>query len=531
MKGSRDCDRWTWRQSWMILVWVAAAVYLYTRNIGNTFVVDEWMFIGARHYFSWQSLVAPHNGHLSIVPAIVYLVLLKVFGLGNYVVFRILAVTMQLIVCLAVGQMVLRRQGTTVAFLIATLLAVSGIGVQNSLWGFQIGFMGSVLGFILAVSFFDKFHDLDAPVAYQFLAMVCLCVALGCSGVGVPGLITFWLLVVLERDLRRSWWVVAIPSLLYASWSLRYGDSVPAPRPTLSQFASFVIDGQSGSLSGLFGVDIMWGRMAFGGLLLLVFLDIRRNGLSFRRNVWLAFSAAFWMITAFKRASLTTPLSSRYLWVGSIILILQIIELIPKHRFLSMNRRVLLFIGSVVVVLGVWGSYPLLTEYRSFHRIWSDQSMVTNSILLANRENIDPSLVAHSFGEIPLDTTGQFFEAVDQFGAPDIYSGTEILGNTDLSLIAEAAMVDLGLMDVEPTDATCADSELLFEHKVEEGSTLVFRVTTPTVVRVARFVDIQSAPDANVRLLNPGNYTIELRDDGFGLPLRVQFDNEVSQCD
>ena len=92
-------------------------------------------------------------------------------------------------------------------------------------------------------------------------------------------------------------------------------------------------------------------------------------------------------------------------------------------------------------------------------------------------------------------------------------------------------MVDLGLMDVEPTDATCADSELLFEHKVEEGSTLVFRVTTPTVVRVARFVDIQSAPDANVRLLNPGNYTIELRDDGFGLPLRVQFDNEVSQCD
>ncbi len=515
----------------MILVWVAAAIYLYTRNMGNTFVVDEWMFVGTRQDFSWQSLVAPHNGHLTIVPAFVYVTFFEVFGLDNYEVFRILAVTMQLIVCLAVGEVVRRRQGTTVAFLIATLLAVSGIGVQNSLWGFQIGFMGSVLGFILAVLFFDRFRGHDAPRASRFLSMVCLCAALGCSGVGVPALLTFGLLVVLERELRRSWWVVAIPSLLYALWSLRYGGSDPVPRPTLSQFASFVIDGQSGSLSGLFGVDIMWGRIAFGGLLLVVFLDIRRNGFSVRRNVWLAYSAAFWMITAFKRASLTTPLSSRYLWVGSIILILQIIEMIPKHRFLSFNHRALMILGSVVMMLGTWGSYPLLTEYRSFHRTWSDQSMVRNSILLANRENVEFSVVAHSGVGVPLDTTGQFFEAVDRFGVPDFYSSAEIFENGDLSLIAEVSMLELGLMNVEPTRTTCSGGGSLLERRVEEGSTLVFRVTTPTVVRVSRFVEIQSAIEGNVRLLDPGVYSIELAPDEVGKPLQVRFEEEVSRCD
>jgi hypothetical protein len=130
-----------------------------------------------------------------------------------------------------------------------------------------------------------------------------------------------------------------------------------------------------------------------------------------------------------------------------------------------------------------------------------------------------------------LVTTDQFFEAVDRFGVPDFYSSAEIFENGDLSWTAEVSMLELGLMDVDPTRTTCSGGGPLLEYRVEEGSTLVFRVTTPTVVRVSRFVEIQSAIEGNVRLLDPGVYSIELAPDEMGKPLQVRFDEEVSRCD
>ena len=275
----------------------------------------------------------------------------------------------------------------------------------------------------------------------------------------------------------------------------------------------------------------MWGRMAFGGLMIAAVLDFRHHGISIRRNIWVIYSFAFWSLTAFKRASITTPLSSRYVWVGSIILILQVMEYVPKDKFGTWNSRALLSIGSVVVLLATWGSYPLLVEYRGFHRAWSDQSMVRNSILLANRENVEPSVVAHSGVGVPLDTVGDFFKAVDLFGVPDFFSNAAILENSDLSLIAEVSMTELGLMDVTATATPCHEGVAVSDTTIPEGTVVAFRVTRPTTVMISRFVDNQNALVDNIRRLDRGTYSIELGDDGFGLPIRAHFDAEVTRCE
>jgi hypothetical protein len=59
---------------------------------GNNFFFDEWMFVVSRRGLSVDALLSPHNGHLSALPALAYMVLLKFFGLDHYEAFRFAAV-------------------------------------------------------------------------------------------------------------------------------------------------------------------------------------------------------------------------------------------------------------------------------------------------------------------------------------------------------------------------------------------------------------------------------------------------------
>ena len=514
----------------VLLAAVAVGLYLYARNMGNSFVVDEWMFVGTRHDFAWDTLLAPHNGHLSVLPAAVYVACFKLFGLGHYEVFRILAILLQLSTCMAVGEVVRRKQGFRMAFIVAIFVAISGIGVQNSLWGFQIGFMGGVFYFVLAVLVYDRFGD-QGDLLPRLSAMICLCLALGSSGTGLPGLCAFWLLIVSNRQIRRLWWIGFVPSLMYLLWSLKFGDSDALPTPSFQQMITFVIDGMSGSLSGLFGVDIMWGRMALGALLLVAVMDVRHQGFSARRHIWIGCALAFWFLTAFKRAALTTPLSSRYLWVGSMLLVMQIFEYLPPQRFRSWGPRKLFSIGFVVVLMGTWGSYPLLAEYRNFHRAWADQSLVRNTILLANRGSIAPASLAHSGVGIPLDTAEEFFDAVDRFGEPDSMSVEEILGSRDLRIEADRSMFELGLMKLDVAVSACEHGSPTLEFSVAEGEKITFRVSRPGTVELSRFLDIDDVLAENVRALDPGVYSIALSADDLGPVTHARFNEDVDVCE
>ena len=67
------------------------ALVVIAETRGLTFFGDEWDFVVTRRGLSPHVLLNPHGPHLSLVPILVFKALLKLFGGGSYVPFRLLA--------------------------------------------------------------------------------------------------------------------------------------------------------------------------------------------------------------------------------------------------------------------------------------------------------------------------------------------------------------------------------------------------------------------------------------------------------
>ena len=66
-----------------------AAIVIYRKGLGTTFFFDEWEFVMDRQPWRWDILLTPYNGHLSLLPVLVYKVLFETVGLGPYWVYRL----------------------------------------------------------------------------------------------------------------------------------------------------------------------------------------------------------------------------------------------------------------------------------------------------------------------------------------------------------------------------------------------------------------------------------------------------------
>src|SRR5579862_9780348 len=63
---------------------VAAGLWLYWLTRGTTFFQDEWVWVLYRRGNDLGTFLRPHNQHLSLVPLIVYRLLLSAVGLRHY---------------------------------------------------------------------------------------------------------------------------------------------------------------------------------------------------------------------------------------------------------------------------------------------------------------------------------------------------------------------------------------------------------------------------------------------------------------
>ena len=103
------------------------------------------------------------------------------------------------------------------------LLGFLGAGAEDLTWGFQIGFVGSVLFGLLA------FDLLDRPLAGQAahragtLASLALLASLMCSTIGDAMVIGAALLAFARRPKREAVRVLALPVVAYALWFVVVG--------------------------------------------------------------------------------------------------------------------------------------------------------------------------------------------------------------------------------------------------------------------------------------------------------------------
>lgn len=288
-----------------------------------------------------RQLMVPHNEHWSTFPVLSFRVMWAIFGMRHYLPYAVLPVLLHLATA-AFLTVLMRAAGAGRWSAVLTGLAFAflagGAGAENPLWAFQIGFIGSCLGGVLAWVCLDR-DDVVAPHAWWrgrwfWLGQASLIVALMCSGMGVPMVVTAacWALL---RGARRDGILTgllgaartaALPTVVYAAWYAAWGHGVFA-----SQIGSSTV-GTPGSTvqAALHGLGHIWAAATLvpwaGPVMLAVLVAGVVAAWSSERlfalgAAGLAGLVFLYLLVGYGRSAhgLTMILHSRYLYVGLVL--------------------------------------------------------------------------------------------------------------------------------------------------------------------------------------------------------------------
>lgn len=207
--------RWFWLH---ITSLVVALVFLLWAGRGQWFFFDDWDFLVSRN--EW-SLLASHNGHLSLAPALITTLLKGVFGLGSYWPYLLVTLAVHLANVHLLWRVMLRvGSHAAIATVLAFTFAVLAAGAENSLWAFQTGFISPLLlgalGFLLA----------DRPVlsTRRSVALAMLTVlALTFASTAIPIVAALVIFIAVRHGARRAAWAALPAVVLYGAWYLLVG--------------------------------------------------------------------------------------------------------------------------------------------------------------------------------------------------------------------------------------------------------------------------------------------------------------------
>ncbi|MBI5105946.1 MAG: hypothetical protein HZB46_13380 [Solirubrobacterales bacterium] len=398
------------RGLWVALLGVAAvatfALLMY-QGRGRTFFYDEWDFVTLRSSGGLDTLLERHNEHIAVLPAAVYRVLLETIGLAPVWPYRALAALAHVGCAVLVFSLARRRVGDAGALVAAVLLLGLGAAWQDTLWGFQIGFLGSIFFGLLAFEALDR----GGPRA-DLLACAALLLATLSSSLGVP----FAAGIGAELLWRRRWgalWVPAVAVVVYGAWYLGYGQSA-IEGEGLSRATQWAVDAAAASAGALFGRGLDWGRplLAVGAALAAV--AIVRRGVSPRLVGVLVLGAAFWLLTGAARSGggvVEPPDTSRYLELGAVVLLLAGAEIARG----SLLRPAAYGVAAVVVAISLAQGLQTLGDGGGGLRDSSNRTYAR----LAAAEIVQQRLPA-GYHPLPADapglTAGRYVNALKNVG-------------------------------------------------------------------------------------------------------------------
>ncbi len=309
---------------------------------------DDWSFVVP----SLQNIWAPHVGHWSTAPFLLFLGLRDVFGLNSYLPFAIPVIVAQLALAHLIWRF-LRRVDVTpwVATVLSLLLMFFGVGSENVLWAFQVGFVGAmVLAMaVLMILLKDRLRPVDVA-----LVVVLSTVALSCSGSSIPLLVVAALIGWSRHGFWRTAALLAIPAVAYLVWFALIGrTAAPAGRAegltqTLYGIPTFAISMLADGLGRAVPIAVL-GTLAFASVAIWGVLSYGRASRA-SRPAYILFLAApiFAILTGYSRVGLglSTATSSRYLFF--------VIPVMLPLMALALDaaiRRANLPLGGVIVLL------------------------------------------------------------------------------------------------------------------------------------------------------------------------------------
>jgi hypothetical protein len=323
-----------------------------------TFWEDEWRSITFDGGF--LDYIRPVNQHWSTFPLLLFRGTFEIVGLRSYIPYLAEVVTLHLIAVAGVYALVRKRLGPPGATLVCIPLLLLGSGAENLYWGFQTGFVGSVVFGAWALFFVER-PTRRAPA----VACVLLVASLASSGMGVFFLVVVAGRTLFEPALRRRALVVVPPLALYLLWFVLLGrDQVGGDRVYLEpSVARFAIRGVAYSTERLVGLDHvpygdLWGLAIFLGLALVTGLRMARGRSHALAAGCLLGVAAMYTLIAFGRLRADPgydhATSSRYVYVAAFLLVLAAVDLLPAPSTWSVrgSRAGALAATALLVVLG-----------------------------------------------------------------------------------------------------------------------------------------------------------------------------------
>ena len=511
-------------------------IYLFSLTAHNTFTFDEWMFFTGRRDWSFHALVANHNGHLSIVPAAIYIAVFKIFGYAHYEVFRLLAVVFHLAVTLLATDRIRRRHGWFIASAVGVSLALMGGGGENILWGFQIGFIGGLLFFFIALRSYERSLE-TTNLAWPLLTMIAVCLSVGCAGTGIGSILVLFFLTFRTPQWKRLWWVSVVPGILYAMWYVRYAGS-DNTNSAVRAMPPFVANSSSASMSAIFGIDHIWGLLMIGALVAYFIRLVHTHKISRHSLAIPLFVLFFWFATAYGRALFGHPESSRYLYIGIFGILLSFSENVTSHQWTTTRTAKMVKIGvATLSALAIWGSHSQMRFWSDIHLSLSETAVGQLSVVEAHRENIDPATIIQTIGPAPVLLVGDYLGAIDAMGSSPVQNVRELVSAPPQTrLAADDILFTFGFARVVGTEnefVNCVsqpESQNLIS--VKPGGEVNFVVTQQVTATMARFFDLYSR-GINDQVLEPGHYVALLKSDTLGGSLQVQFSDSsaVLICD
>ena len=395
-------------------------------------------------------LHTPPNKYLLAVPLAVYRVMFSLFGLGEYLPFR-LVTTALVLICGALFFALVRRQvGYLLALPPTILMLFFGSGWEEVLTAIRLPSLIAVtcgLGALLALE--------RRELAWDILATVLLSVAVTSHPTGLAFTAAAALVVLLAPSPRRwqTVWVFLIPIALFAAWYFIWRTSTPSLIPnTASDVFLFVRESWvmlSATVTGLSGVlPIPVYRQplaeAVGAFLFAVL--VVGTAMRFRRLPAIYWGALVGLLVLLISTRLTVggflrrPDEARYLFPETILFLLLFAGLAAPARLPRWVQGAV----TAVLVLGLAANVGMLVNGGDITR---SASQVTRGQLSAFRIAGDKAVP--SYRPTPLDpSAGLDLAAMARFGSPALTPPALLQASKVTRVAADRALV--GSLGIRP---------------------------------------------------------------------------------